>query len=87
MNICVYGASSNTIDINFVEKVERLGEEIAKRGHNVVYGGGAQGLMGAFRSPRAVKSFSATMMLPKFPPKSAASALFSRTMRFIRICP
>ena len=47
MNICVYGASSNTIDINFVEKVEKLGEEIAKRGHNVVYGGGAQGLMGA----------------------------------------
>ena len=47
MNICVYGASSNTIDINFVEKVERLGEEIAKRGHSVVYGGGAQGLMGA----------------------------------------
>ena len=47
MNICVYGASSNTIDIDFVEKVERLGEEIAKRGHSVVYGGGAQGLMGA----------------------------------------
>lgn len=47
MNICVYGASSNTIDINFVEKVEKLGEEIAKRGHSVVYGGGAQGLMGA----------------------------------------
>jgi uncharacterized protein (TIGR00730 family) len=47
MNICVYGASSNTIDIDFVEKVESLGEEIAKRGHNLVYGGGAQGLMGA----------------------------------------
>jgi uncharacterized protein (TIGR00730 family) len=47
MNICVYGASSNTIDINFVEKVEKLGEKIAKRGHSVVYGGGAQGLMGA----------------------------------------
>lgn len=47
MNICVYGASSQTIDIDYVEKVEKLGEEMAKRGHGLVYGGGAQGLMGA----------------------------------------
>ena len=47
MNICVYGAASQTIDGSFIEAVEKLGEEIAKRGHSVVYGGGAQGLMGA----------------------------------------
>lgn len=47
MNICVYGAASQTIDSIFIETVEELGRQIAKRGHSVVYGGGAQGLMGA----------------------------------------
>ena len=47
MNICVYGAASQEIDSVFIETVEKLGEKIAKRGHNIVYGGGAQGLMGA----------------------------------------
>ncbi len=47
MNICVYGASSDAIDKRFIEDGERLGEEMAKRGHTLVYGGGAQGLMGA----------------------------------------
>lgn len=47
MNICVYGAASQTIDSIFIETVEKLGEKIAKRGHNIVYGGGAQGIMGA----------------------------------------
>ena len=47
MNICVYGAASQEIDSIFIETVEKLGEKIAKRGHNIVYGGGAQGLMGA----------------------------------------
>ncbi len=47
MNICVYGAASQNIDSVFIETVEKLGEKIAQKGHNVVYGGGAQGLMGA----------------------------------------
>ncbi len=47
MNICVYGASSNTIDKIYIEMGEALGEEMAKRGHSLVFGGGANGLMGA----------------------------------------
>ena len=47
MNICVYGASSDAIDKRFIEAGEVLGEEMAKRGHTLVYGGGAQGMMGA----------------------------------------
>ncbi len=47
MNICVYGAASNKINPLYVEKVEALGKELAKRGHGLVYGGGANGLMGA----------------------------------------
>lgn len=47
MNICVYGASSNAIDKEYIIAGEVLGEEMAKRGHALVYGGGANGLMGA----------------------------------------
>lgn len=47
MKICVYGASSNEIDKEYIKKTEELGELIAERGHSLVYGGGAKGLMGA----------------------------------------
>ncbi len=47
MNICVYGASSKTIDKSYIEDGERLGEEMGKRGHGLVFGGGTNGLMGA----------------------------------------
>ena len=47
MKICVYGASSNAIDKDYILAGEALGEEMAKRGHSLVYGGGANGLMGA----------------------------------------
>lgn len=47
MNICIYGASSNKIDSSFMEASEELGEQLAKRGHTLVFGGGTNGLMGA----------------------------------------
>lgn len=54
MNICVYGASSDLIDKIYLDSAYELGEKMAKRGHSLVYGGGAQGVMGA--SARGVKS-------------------------------
>ncbi|MBR4972920.1 MAG: TIGR00730 family Rossman fold protein [Clostridia bacterium] len=47
MNICLYGASSNEIDKTYIEMTEKLGEAIGEAGHSLVYGGGANGLMGA----------------------------------------
>lgn len=47
MNICVYGSSSDLIDKRYIEAGEALGEELAKRGHTLIYGAGAHGLMGA----------------------------------------
>ena len=47
MNICVYGASSNDIDPIYLQAGEELGYAMAKRGHGLVFGGGAKGLMGA----------------------------------------
>ena len=47
MNICLYGAASNTIAPLYIQKTEELGEEMARRGHRLVFGGGNGGLMGA----------------------------------------
>ena len=47
MRICIYGASSNAISDKYIQTVENLGEKLAQRGHSLVFGGGAGGLMGA----------------------------------------
>jgi len=47
MNICVYGAASSEIDQEYIEIVEKLCCELGKRGHNLIFGAGASGLMGA----------------------------------------
>ncbi len=47
MRICVYGAASDEIDKSYILAGEALGRELSKRGHCLVFGGGAKGLMGA----------------------------------------
>lgn len=47
MNICVYGASSGHIAKVYHDSAYSLGEQIAKRNHKLVYGAGANGVMGA----------------------------------------
>lgn len=47
MKICVFGASSSTIDKSYIEQTETLGRKMADRGHSLIYGAGASGLMGA----------------------------------------
>ena len=47
MEICVFGASSMTIDKKYTDAVEEMGEFLAKRGHNLVFGSGSTGSMGA----------------------------------------
>ena len=54
-SICVFCASSDGIAAEYFALAKELGEEIGRRGHSLVYGGGQVGLMGAVaRSVRAV---------------------------------
>lgn len=46
MKICVFGASSALIDKDYIVKAEELGEMMANRGHSLVFGAGAEGVMG-----------------------------------------
>lgn len=47
MKICVFGAASNKIDKSYIKAVEELGELLGSHNHSLVFGAGANGLMGA----------------------------------------
>lgn len=47
MNICVYGASSTALAPSYLEAGEDFGYRMAKRGHTLIFGAGANGMMGA----------------------------------------
>ena len=49
-SICIYGASSNAVKLNFFETAHQLGKEIARRNYTLVFGGAEVGLMGAVAS-------------------------------------
>ena len=66
MNICIYGSASNDIDRVYVEQTEELAKTLAKRGHNLVFGGGANGLMGAAARGFYAENAHITGVVPKF---------------------
>lgn len=47
MEICVFGAASKTIDERYIKAIEEMGEHLARNGHNLVFGSGLTGAMGA----------------------------------------
>jgi cytokinin riboside 5'-monophosphate phosphoribohydrolase len=48
--ICVFCSSSDALDRSYYDEARRLGIEIARRGHRLIYGGGNIGLVGALAS-------------------------------------
>ena len=54
MKVCVFGASSRELAQVYYDEAYSLGAELARRGHVIVFGGGASGLMGA--AARGAKS-------------------------------
>ena len=47
MKICLYGSGSRKIDKTYTDEAYRLGCEIARQNHTLVFGGGDTGIMGA----------------------------------------
>lgn len=47
MRICIFGAASNKIDKAYINSVEKFAEAMALKGHELVFGAGKDGLMGA----------------------------------------
>lgn len=66
MKITVYGAASDQIDRKYKDAGELLGKKMAQRGHDLVFGAGDNGVMGAVA--RGVKDGGGEIMgiSPKF---------------------
>lgn len=66
MKICVFGASSRELAQGYYDAAFELGAELARRGHELVFGGGTSGLMGA--AARGVTSVGGrlTGVAPRF---------------------
>lgn len=66
MNVCVYCASSATIDKTYFDATEKLAHEFVKHGISVVYGGGAQGLMGKIADTILENGGTIRGIMPRF---------------------
>jgi hypothetical protein len=47
MNLCLFGGARDTVPEVYIKQTEALGYALAQRGHALVFGGGASGMMGA----------------------------------------
>lgn len=76
MNICIFGAASSEIDRKYIEDVEIMAEKLAENGHNLVFGAGGQGLMGA--AARGFKKGGAqiTGVIPTFFKEAEIEAIY-----------
>ena len=83
MKICVYGAASSLIDQSFVEAGEELGRKMVERGHDLVFGGGRNGMMGA--SARGVYQNGGHVLgiAPRFFEEHNAEVSFENCTEFI----
>lgn len=83
MNICVFGAASSEIDDKYIKAVELMGETLAKSGHNLVFGAGGQGLMGA--AARGFKKGNAkiTGIIPEFFKEADIEAIYEECAELI----
>lgn len=63
-SICVYCSSSDSIADSYPPVARTLGREIAERGHELVYGGGAVGLMGVMAEGAHAAGGQVTGVIP-----------------------
>jgi len=87
MNICVYGAASDAIDVRFKDAAYALGKVIAETGHTLVFGAGDTGIMGACARGCHEAGGKSIGIAPKFfdTPgvlcQSCTEMIFTETMR------
>lgn len=77
MRICVYGAASPTIDKAYMMETEKMGEELARRGHGLVFGAGANGLMGAAAQGFKRAGGNIIGVIPKFFEAEAVEEIYA----------
>lgn len=84
MKICIFGSASNDIGKSYIEEGEKLGYELSKRGHSLVFGAGKFGMMGA--SARGMKKNNAEVIgvIPDFFDEMGAEVKFEEADKIIQ---
>lgn len=82
MNICIFGAASSRIDALYIKEVEDLAEKLGRRGHNLVFGGGGNGLMGAAARGMHKGGGKVYGVIPKFFRKERIEEIYEQCDRF-----
>lgn len=83
MRICVYGAASSLIENSFIEAGKELGRKMAERGHELVFGGGTNGMMGAVAQGVYEKSGYILGIIPEFFHEANAEISFKNCTDYI----
>lgn len=83
MKICVFGASSSKIDQSYINAAQSLCEELGKRGHSLVFGAGANGLMGAAARGFHKSGAKVTGVVPSFFRTDYVEELYEQCDEFI----
>ena len=65
MRVCVYCSSSDAVPQVYVRAARKLGELIGTRGHSLVFGGGAVGLMGVLAEGAHRSGARVTGVMPR----------------------
>ncbi len=82
MKICIFGSASDDIREIYRVETEKLAEELARRGHGLIFGGGSSGAMGAAARGFARQGGEIVGVAPLF--FSGDGILFDRCTRMIR---
>ena len=83
MKICVYGAASSLIAQSYKDAAKDLGKKIAKRGDSLVFGGGANGVMGAVAEGVYEEKGHILGVVPKFFKEANSEVSFKKCSEYI----
>lgn len=78
MRICIFGAASDLIDSKYIERTEALAKKLAERGHDLVFGAGAKGLMGAAARGFHAGGGKVTGIIPEFFKTETVEAIYDK---------
>ena len=81
MKLCIYGASGERLASEYFEAANKLGTILGNRGHSLIFGGGAKGLMGACAEGAASVGAEIVGVAPRF--FDEPGILFTRCTRFV----
>ncbi len=83
MNICIFGSASDAIDEKIIKAGEHLGKTLAERGHNLVFGAGAGGMMGAVARGFKQGGGKVLGIIPKFFEEKGYEGIFYESDRLV----